>query len=134
MASDKVAARARHQWKSAGMNIAGNLLLVPLLGAAGAAVATLLSESLLVMLYAMELQPMLGWPPLGFALLVAALGTAAFSALFAWLHPLPLAVMIPLAAGVYAGVALLFPGIRANEGRLALSFLGAARRPPSASE
>ena len=62
MAADRVAERTRHQTKALVVNAGGNLLLIPWLGISGAAIATLLSEGLLLALFFRELAPIVGPP------------------------------------------------------------------------
>ena len=78
MSCDQQVARTKSQWTAACVNVLGNLILIPLLGVRGAAVATLISEALLVVLFAVRLRAVLGWPRLSSRLVVSSIGVASF--------------------------------------------------------
>jgi O-antigen/teichoic acid export membrane protein len=110
----------RHQWKAALVNVVGNLALIPWLGIVGAALATLVAETLLVVLFAVELTPFVGAPRIGPRLGAAFLGTSVFSVIFIlWPGASP-AVTVAIGVVVYCAVIFSFPAIRSHEGRAAL--------------
>jgi O-antigen/teichoic acid export membrane protein len=110
----------RHQWKAALVNLVGNLALIPWLGIVGAALATLVAETLLVALFAVELAPIVGPPRIGQRLGAAFLGTSAFSVIFILWPGASLAVTVAVGVVVYCAVIFSFPAIRSYEGRAAL--------------
>jgi O-antigen/teichoic acid export membrane protein len=118
LACDLQVARTKLRWISVGLNLTGNLLLIPLLGIAGAAIATIVAESVLTISSIVRLKPLLGWPRVGSRLLIAGASTAAFCALYWALSPISLIVAIPGWAAVYAAALLSFPSIRHDEGSL----------------
>lgn len=131
MASDRQGARARQQWKAAWTNLAGNLLLIPLFGIEGAALAALLAHALLVGLFAAELSKSFGRLRIGSRVALASVGAAAFSGVLALLPELALGATVAVGVGVYAGTLLLFPGFRSVE---AQALWHAWRAPPSSHE
>jgi O-antigen/teichoic acid export membrane protein len=109
----------RHQWKAALVNFVGNLALIPWLGIVGAALATLIAEALLVVLFAVELALFVGPPRIASRLGIAFLGTSAFSVIFILLPGSSLAVTVAIGVVVYGAVIFSFPTIRSYEGRAA---------------
>jgi O-antigen/teichoic acid export membrane protein len=130
--SDRQTARAKIEWLGAAIMWAACLLLIPLTGLYGAALAMLLAETVMVGAMLARLPAFLGWPDVGKRLLVSGLGIAAFYApALAW-PELPLALVIGLAVAIYLGVLSLSAEIRATEFRLLWGSLGGAspeRRP-----
>ncbi len=119
---DRQKDRTKSQWYSACLNIAGNAALIPLLGIKGAAIATLLSETFLVVLFAFRLKNILGWPNIWSRLAMGAIATAAFVSPLLIYRGLSLFVMVPLAILIYGGTLLLFNEIRRNEFRMLVSY------------
>lgn len=135
MACDGQALRVRSQWIAALLNVALTWGLIPLLGVMGAALAAVASEALLVGLLVFHLRPSLGWPPVGSRVAASALASAGFCAPFAWLAPLPLAVVVPASLLIYAAGLAAFPDLRRAELRAVLEGLrarGFARRRSAA--
>jgi O-antigen/teichoic acid export membrane protein len=115
MSCDHEVTRAKIQWTTACVNVSGNLILIPAYGIEGAAVATLISETLLVTLFALQLKGILGWPRIGFRLVIGGMGTASFCLAFTLFPSFSLAVVIPTSLFLYAATLVLFKETRANE-------------------
>ena len=79
---DGQAKKARSEWQAAIVNIVGNAILIPLLGIQGAAIATLTSEVLTVILFAWHLKAVLGWPNVISRFAMGAIATMIFCGLF----------------------------------------------------
>ncbi len=127
MASDRQVDRTRAQWHAAWVNVVGNSALIPTLGITGAAIATLISESLLVVILLARLRPLFGWPRVGRKLLVGAAATGSFFVLFLRFSEVPLIGMIAGSVGIYVGILALFPQTREDEGRMVAELLTAPR-------
>jgi len=103
-------------------------ILIPAYGTVGAALAALLSEGILVVMFAIHLRPALGWPAIGSRLLLGAIGAGAFMALFTLLMPsAPLAVVVLGSVALYVATLSLFPQIRRDELRFSLQLLRGRR-------
>ena len=123
MSCDRQVERTRCQWKAACVNVLGNLLLIPIFGFKGAAVTALISETLLIILFAIRLKPVLGLPRIGSRLLISAVGTASFCFIFSYFPSDSLMVVILLSILLYLGTLVFFKDIRRNEIRMVLSLL-----------
>lgn len=123
MSCDRQVERTKSQWTVAWVNVLGNLLLIPVLGIKGAAVVTLISETLLVILFAVRLRPVLGWPSISSRLVIGGVGVASFCLPFTLFPSLPLGVVIPSSVLLYSVTLALFKEIRKNELRTLLSIL-----------
>jgi O-antigen/teichoic acid export membrane protein len=123
MSCDRQVEMTREQLKAALVNVLGNMLLIPVLGVAGAAVATLISETLMVILFAVRVRPVLGWPNISSRLVIGGVGVASFCLPFTLLPSLPLGVVIPASVLLYLVTLALFREIRKNELRTLLSIL-----------
>lgn len=117
-ASDRQVERTKSQWIVAWVNGLGNLLLIPLLGIRGAAMATLFSEGLMVVLLLLRLKNVLGLPSVSSRFIMSLIATAAFCIpfFFFW-HP-SLFLIVPASVVIYFSVLTLFKEFRINEGRL----------------
>jgi len=118
LACDLQVARTKLRWVAVTLNLGGNLLLIPLLGIVGAAISTIVAETVLTVSEILRLRPLLGWPRVGSRLLIGGVGTLAFCLLYWALAPLPWWVAIPGSAVVYVAALLLFPSIRRDEGSM----------------
>jgi O-antigen/teichoic acid export membrane protein len=112
---DRQEARRNSQFFTACIMIVAAPLLIFYMGIRGAAIATLLSEVLVVALFAYHLRGILGWPKLWPRVAIGGFGTAAFLAILSPFEHLPLFFVIPSAAIIYLGTLLLFTEIRKNE-------------------
>ena len=121
MACDRQIDRTKCQWKVAWASVLGNLLLIPALGLKGAAVAALISETLLLLLFAMRLKPILGLPRIGSRFMISSVGVASFCIPFAFFPFASLFFVIPVSMILYLGVLFLFKEIRDNEIRMLIS-------------
>jgi len=116
LAIDSITARSRHEARAMAVNLIGLLVLVPLFGIAGAALAILVAETLLVVWFARELAPTVGPPRCGKRLAIALAGTAVFSGALLALPSLSLLASVAIAIVLYAGSLMAFPAIRNEEG------------------
>jgi O-antigen/teichoic acid export membrane protein len=117
LAIDRIAARSRHEARAMAVNLIGLLVLVPPFGIAGAALAILVAETMLVIWFARELASTVGPPRCGKRLAIALAGTAVFSGALLALPPLSLLASVAIAVPLYAGSLMAFPAIRKGEGR-----------------
>jgi O-antigen/teichoic acid export membrane protein len=121
---DRQTERTKGQWIAVWVNVIGNIILIPTLGVKGAAITVLLSESLLVLLFAMRLRDLVGWPRVGSRLVMGAMGTAATCLPFIVRVPtLPLGLAISTSVLLYVSILTLFKEIRQNEIRALLGLL-----------
>ena len=97
------------------VNVILNLLLIPKLGMEGAAIATLFSEILLVILFFVRLKPVVGWPRIGSNLTKSCIASSSFCLLFTVFPDVPLLLLIPSSVIIYISILLLFKDIRRNE-------------------
>jgi O-antigen/teichoic acid export membrane protein len=123
MACDRQVQRTKSQATAAWVNVLGNLLLIPALGVKGAAVATLISEVVRVVLFGSRLKEVLGWPRVTSRLAISSFGVASFCVPFSLLPWMSMGVVIPISMLVYTGILVLFKDIRVNECRGLLSML-----------
>lgn len=123
MSCDRQVKRTRSQWTAVWVNVLGNMLLIPIFGIKGAAVATLFSETLLVILFAVRLRPVIGWPSISSRLVIGGVGVASFCIPFTIFPSLPLGVVIPASVLLYSVTLALFKDIRKNELRTLLGVL-----------
>lgn len=120
---DRQVERTKGQWTAACVNILGNVLLIPTIGVKGAAIAVLISETLLVILFAVRLRTVFGWPRIGSRLAMSCMATMSFFLPLSFFSSLSLGVVIPASVLFYLGVLVLFKDIRENEVRVLVSFL-----------
>lgn len=109
------AARAKAQWVGAVTSVVGNGALIPMIGVEGAALAAVIAEAVLVLLFAWKLSAVLGWPRIVTRFAMSIGGTAAAAFVITVLSPLHIAVTIPGFMAVYAGILLLFKEFRSHE-------------------
>lgn len=107
--------RTRGQWLAAIINLSGTLLLIPLLGLKGAAIATIMSEIVLVTLNGVKLKQVLGIPKIHRHIYMGVIGSVAFCAVILSIDPLHLLITIPLSAFIFLCVLMLFKDFRNNE-------------------
>ena len=115
IAADRQLVRTKTLWAAAAVNVAGNLVLIPQLGALGAALALTISEGLLVLLFAASLRSLLGWPSISRRVIMSAIASLAFFVPLQLLDPLPLFVVLPIAVIVYCAAISCFKEVRSNE-------------------
>jgi O-antigen/teichoic acid export membrane protein len=123
MSCDKQDEMTSSQWVAAGINVVGTLVLILTLGITGAAIATLVSEAVLVGLYAWRLQGVLGWPQIGVRMAIGSIAAASFYLPMLIMPSLSFIIFIPLAALMYAGALILFKEIRNNELQTLMSLI-----------
>ena len=123
MSCDQQIYRTRCYWTAAWVNVLGNLLLIPIFGIKGAAVATLLSETLLSIRFVIRLRDVLGWPQVGSRLAISSMAVASFFLPFVLFPSLSLFVVIPASTFIYLGTLLLFKDIRRKEVRTLVTLL-----------
>lgn len=124
LACDRAGARARHQVKALLLQIATSVVLIPALGVPGAALSSLASQAVLLVLLARELATLTGRLQVAPRLWIAMTGTAAFSGALAILPPLSLGATIAVGCGLYGATLVAFREIRETEVRLVLRWLG----------
>jgi O-antigen/teichoic acid export membrane protein len=115
IAADRQVTRTKILWTTAAVNVACNLVLIPQLGALGAALALTVSEGLLAVLYATSLRDLLGWPPISRRVFMSTVASLAFFVPLQLLDPLPLLVILPIAVVIYFAAISCFKEIRSNE-------------------
>lgn len=115
---DRQSERVKSQWKTTWINVLGNLLLIPTIGIIGAAIATLISETLLVFFFTAQLKNIFGWPRIGSRLMIGSLASASFCLLFSYFPSLSLGISIPVSVLIYVAVLYMFKEIRMNEFRI----------------
>lgn len=125
MACDKQGDRIRGNLHATWVSVAAGLLLIPRFGIEGAAVAAVLSEAVPAVLFVVWLRPVVGWPQMSTRLLIGGLGSASFCAAFILLPGLPMSVVIPTSAIIYAATLMLFKETRRSEVR---ALMGVVRR------
>jgi O-antigen/teichoic acid export membrane protein len=115
-ASDKQHRRTNAQWVSAFLNIVGNSVLIPVIGIIGAAITTVLSELVLIILLTKFLTLPIEWSTTLRRITLSILGSATFCIIFSYIEPMPIYVVIPSSIIIYFFILLLFKEIRNNEG------------------
>lgn len=115
MASNLQAPMVRWQGITGAVNVILNLLLIPKLGMEGAAIATLFSEILLIMVFFARLKPVVGWPRIGANLTKSCIASLSFCLLFTVFPGVPLILLIPSSVIIYISTLFLFKDIRRNE-------------------
>jgi O-antigen/teichoic acid export membrane protein len=123
IATDRQVERTKSQWAAVWVNGLGQIILIPLLGVQGAAIATLISEGLLVIVFVVRLRQVFGWPKVGSKAGMSAIGAAIFCLLFVVFSSLSIIVVIPASAILYLAILFLFKDFRENEGRKVIEFL-----------
>ena len=121
----------RTQWTGVWVNVLGNILLIPTIGIKGAAIATLMSETIMLIIFAMHLKPLFGWPRVGARLAMSAVATIMFCVPFAFFPSLSLGVVIPASALLYTGSLALFKEIRRSELRMLGNLLATKSSKPA---
>jgi len=128
MSCDRQLDMTKSQWIVASVNVLGNLALIPAFGIKGAATATLISEALLVSLFALQLRAVVGWPKMSSRLVIGSIGAASFCLPFLLLPSVPLLVLIPTCVLLYSGTLVVFKETRRSEVHALVSLL---KRHPS---
>ena len=111
------------QWKAVLVNVVGNLILIPAIGIYGAAIATLISEAFLIMLYVFRLKKVLGFPDIKQRLLISVTGVVCFCGVFMSFPGTPIFIVIPGSIIIYTLILSLFKEIRDNEMKVVLDVL-----------
>jgi len=120
---DRQVERTRGQWTAAWVNVLGNVVLIPIIGIKGAAIATLISETILVVIFAVRIKAVLGWPRIGSRLAMSGIATISFCLPFAIFSSLSLGIVIPVSILLYLVTLVLFREIRRNEIPMIISLL-----------
>lgn len=115
ISTDKQKVRAKCQWLTAFINVIGNLILIPKIGILGAAIATLFSESILLILYAINLKNTVGLPLVFERALISASGSILFIIIFSTLTDTNIVVTILVSILIYITYICLFKSIRKHE-------------------
>lgn len=127
MATDRQHQMVQCQWVAVVTNVLLSFALILWLGVYGAAVGTLVSESLLVLTYSVCLRSVLGPLVIGLRAGISLLGSGLLLGVFLLLPDLPFIVVVPLAMVLYLCVLILFRDIRKTEFRLLASRLRGPR-------
>ena len=122
-AADRQGEAVRLEAASSVANIAGNAMLIPLIGLEGAAIATVASQGMLASLYVLKLRSLLGFPNVSSRVVTALAGVAAFLVPFLLLPDVPLAAMVPAALALYVATLLAMKSTRTGEVRMVMELL-----------
>ena len=122
MASDNQKARAKLQSVATIVSVVLNFILILLFKIDGAAVAVVLSSLFLVVIFALKLKPVTGFPDIKSRLAISSLGIFTFSILFLIVHA-SIFIIVPGAAIIYIAIMLLFKSVRENELRMVLDLV-----------
>ncbi len=122
MASDNQRARAKVQSIATIVSVALNLILILLFKIEGAAIAVILSSVFLVVIFALKLKTVTGFPDVKSRLAISSLGIVIFSVLFLFIKT-SIFIIIPAAAIIYISTMLLFKNVRENELRMVLDLV-----------
>jgi len=120
--------RTRAQGRTLVLAVVLYSILIPLYGPTGAALGALTVETLLVVLFARQLVPVVGWPRITSRVIMSAAATATFVAVFAFFSAAPLLVVVVGSVVLYSAVLLVFPQIRREELRLAVQLVSGRER------
>jgi len=120
---DRQTGRAKGQLLAAVFNLGGNLLLIPWLGVQGAAIATIISETILVSYFMTNLHNILGWPQIVSRMLISLFASTTFCLLFICLHTNSLWIIIPGSILIYIAIIVSFSEIRKNELKFLLGMI-----------
>lgn len=95
--------------------VAGNLLLIPILGVIGSAFATIGSEILLIALFIMPLNSILGWPKVAHTIAKSSIACTPFIIHFLFFPTASLVLNILVSIILYFGTLFLFKEVRQDE-------------------
>jgi O-antigen/teichoic acid export membrane protein len=115
IACDQQMNYTKNQWIAACANVLGNIVLIPIYGVIGAAISTLLSEALLVLLIIIRLKEMFGWPLIWSRIGIGSLAAAAFVVFIVSYEINSLLIVIPVSILLYCSIVSMFKAIRENE-------------------
>jgi len=116
--------RTRGQWVAAILNVAGTILLIPILGIIGAAIATIISEVVLIIINGLNLKQVIGAPRIHKHIFMGSIGSLVFCVIILSIGELPIFITIPLAILIYFSVLMIFKDFRKHEYKLILQFIG----------
>ena len=111
MSCDRQVARTQTLGLVACANLVGNLALIPALGIKGAAIAALISEALMVILFAARLRDVVGWPKVSSRLAISIAGIASFYLPSTLMPSLSLGVVVPTSVFLYLATLLALKNI-----------------------
>ena len=114
IASDHQTTRTKSQWIATVVSVLSNIVLIFLFGIEGAAIAVMLSSMFLVVLFAVNLKPIIGLPDIKSKISISFLGVAIFAIIFSLAH-ISIFIIIPGSALIYLGTIMLFKNVRENE-------------------
>jgi O-antigen/teichoic acid export membrane protein len=123
MSCDRQVERTKSHWTVACLNVIANLVLISVFGLKGAAIAVVISEACLVLLFAARLRAVLGLPNVTSRLLISAIGVTSFCIPFTLFPSFPLSVVIPASVLLYSITLVLFKETRRNEIRTLVNLL-----------
>jgi O-antigen/teichoic acid export membrane protein len=128
MGCDRQPIRTKCEWLAAGLRIFAAVIVIPVFGLIGAALAAVGSEIVLVALFVAALKPVVGMPKVAARVAISGIATAAFLVPFALVPQLRLAVVLPASVLIYFGVLCMFRSIRQGELQFIVRLLAGLRR------
>lgn len=107
--------RTKHEGYGALSIVAGNLLLIPIWGVIGSAFATIVSEILLLVLFMLPLNSILGRPRIGQTIVSSGVACFSFIVPFLFFSTAPLFVKVLLSIFLYCATLFSFKEVRQTE-------------------
>jgi O-antigen/teichoic acid export membrane protein len=105
------------------INVTGNIMLIPLFGIKGAALASLISDIVLISLFTIQLRTLFGWSAIGYRFFISCIATAGFIVPFTLLSHKELILVIPVSILIYSAILSMFREIRIKEFRIIFDIL-----------
>jgi len=118
-ATDRQVDRTKNQALCALSYVIGNIILIPIYGMIGAAVAAIIAEALLTLLSFRKLKGYFGVPQIYKRLWIASAGSLTFCLPLEFYITIPLFLNIIVSTGIYIVVIYLSKDVRSNEFQLA---------------
>jgi len=115
MSCEKEKDRTTGYWITAWSNISGNIIMIPLYGCTGAAIATLLSKIMQTIYYFIKLYKFIGSPHIGSRVMISITVCVAMGLPHFFLPQSPPLVTLPLSLMMCILTLLLFKDVRENE-------------------
>lgn len=123
MSCEKERERTTGYWLTAWTNISGNLILIPLYGCAGAAIATLISKMLQTVYYFVKLTSLFDTPRIGLRTFISLTACLSMALPPLLLPGTPSLIILPISLTLGCTTLLLIKDIRTHEFRSLLSLL-----------
>ena len=122
MASDNQKARAKVQLLATIVSVLLNFILILFFKIEGAAIAIMLSSVFLLIVFALKLKPITGFPEIKSRLTISSIGILIFLILFLFIHT-SIFFIVPAAVLIYVITMLFFKSVRENELRMVLDLV-----------